>query len=196
MNWALFSTVGLILLSASSGTAAQRVVNITAGSLPGWVPSEAEEATARTVAKAYFEALEAGEFSKVYNMLSPRTKSLWQSETKFARFESDNRTQRGKLQSRDFVKLTWTHGSATAPDRGTYVAIDTRAKHSLAARQCGYIVLHRAEGSQRFTVVRTENVIMLDRDAEQFDTRDGPGSADAEWNKYRANCPGEADNPA
>ena len=162
-----------------------RVVNVTTDSEPGWVPSIEQEHEAIGMADAFFAALEKGDYSSAYQMMSDGQRALVPRDT-FDRNSSDFRNMAGPVRVRTYTKVTWTKDSAAAPHPGIYVAIDLAAKYAKIDRYCGYIVLSQADPSMPFQVARTESNFITDSVAANAKS---DAELDAAWEQLSSNCP-------
>jgi Protein of unknown function (DUF4019) len=177
--------LGATPVFAADPAAASRVVNITRGSTPGWLPSEALETQARRTATDFLAALDAGRFSDAYALLAESNRK--EPIKAFAeRLRKFNRLA-GPVRERRIAKLTWTHGSGQTPRLGTYVAVDLVSRFAQVERHCGFVVLHQPPAGGDFQVARVEDNYIDDASAQGL----GAG-LDAAWARMSAHCPGYA----
>lgn len=163
---------------------APRVVNITADSASGWIPSEDLERQARKTAHDYLAARDSGRYADAYAFLA----ELHQRDEPLAPFTDRLRhfnALAGPVRERRFLALTWTKDPAQAPAPGVYVAIDLASRFAAIDRHCGYLVLYQAQSDGDFRVMREEESFL--------DNATAAGSSKAEveqaWARASATCP-------
>lgn len=171
-----------------------REVNITQGSEPGWIPSEALEAEAVAAWESYFALLGAQDYDAAHAMLSASFRETYSLDA-FREEQRAARERNGRQVSREPFRLTWTRNAPGQPEPGTYVAIDNIARFERAERHCGYVVLHRAPGADRFTVSRVEDNMMDDASAAMLAENHSPLQRDLVWHLLARNCPGYTPPP-
>ena len=190
------AVLALALCVASPAVAqnAPREVNITQGSTPGWIPSEALEAEALATLKRFNERVEAGDYEAAYAMIGEGLRAQYPLE----RFRSDRAqaaAARGKLVSRELIKLTWTKDGPGVPYPGTFVAIDASAAFAKADRMCGYTILHQAPGADRFTITRFEENVLDNEAFAQIAGQHSELQALLVWRLLARNCPNYTPEP-
>jgi hypothetical protein len=166
-----------------------RVVNVTLGSEPGWIPSIQLEQEARSVASQYLRALDEGKYDYARSLQGDGLKAIW-PENRFRTDSKQSKKKNGALLTLNIRAINWTKDSASAPSPGLYVAIDLENKYTLASRHCGFIILFKRTQSDSFKVVRSENTYMNDKTAKSFGA-DAPNV----WRRVSAVCPGYAPPP-
>lgn len=185
---AFFPFVALFAAAAGAQPPAMREVNITSDSAPGWLPSVAQEAAARTVLDGYFVAIEAGDDRRAYAMMIPGQQAV----VPFADFAAGNaafRTLAGALRDRRVLKLTWTKDPARAPRPGIYAAFDVAARYANVDRQCGYVILYQEREGAPFGVARTESNSIDDATAREIERTRGRAGLDQVWAELSSRCP-------
>lgn len=173
---------------------APREVNITRGSTPGWIPSEALEAEALATLLRFNDLVETGDYDAAYAIIGAGLQAKYPLE----RFREDRKeaaADRGALVSRDFIKLTWTKDSPDVPYPGTFVAVDARAAFAKAERSCGYTILHQAPGADGFTITRFEENVMGNANFAQIAARHSELQALLVWRMIARNCPNYVPEP-
>jgi hypothetical protein len=161
-----------------------RVVNVTIGSEPGWIPSLELEEEARSMATKYLRALDAGKYKDARSLQGDGLKSIL-PETQFRTNSKQSRKKHGGLHKLSIRAITWTKDSASAPSPGIYAAIDLANTYTLASRHCGFVILFKRTQSEPFKVVRSEDTYMDDKSAKLIGA-DAPNV----WRKVSAVCPG------
>lgn len=165
-----------------------RVINVTADSTPGWLPSEALEAEADTVLNRYFRNFDMGNDQGLWELTGDGFKSI----TTYAEFQAGNirtRADLGRLIKLKILKVTWTKDPAEAPGPGIYVAIDIAGQFTRAKRQCGYVVLFKATENDPLRLGRIENTYLTDAVAKQIAKGKSPAEVDRVWSLAAAHCP-------
>ena len=196
---AAFATIALAVtpaqLSAQDAQgSAPREVNITQGSTPGWVPSEALEKQALETWDQFHWYLEQGDYDAAYAMLGPGLREILPL-AQFREERTRTRAQSGAETAGEVVKITWTKDAPSTPQPGTYVAIDASLRYENAQRHCGYTILYQAPGSETFLVVRTEDAILPDATFNQIAEQNSELQASLIWNIMARNCPNYAPPP-
>ena len=196
--WFAAASVALSLLAAPDAALsadpapvsgdAPRVVNVTADSTPGWLPSEGLEREARKTAVAFMADMDSGRYAEAYAFLAEADRT----DQPFAAF-SDRLSQfnalAGAVKERRIVTVTWTDNPAHAPFPGVYAALDLVSRFANIDRHCGYLVLYRAPSATSFQVMREEDNF-LDNDTAAGIARQSSAAVDSAWAKASANCPG------
>ncbi|MEM6475713.1 MAG: DUF4019 domain-containing protein [Pseudomonadota bacterium] len=165
-----------------------REVNITQGSTPGWVPSEALEKQALETWDQFHWYLQQGDYDAAYAMLGTELREIVPL-AQFREVRSRTRAETGAETERNIVKVAWTKDAPSAPQLGTYVAIDTSARYENVERHCGYVVLYQEPGSDTFLVVRTEEALLPNATFNQIAEQNTPLQASLIWNIMARNCP-------
>lgn len=175
-------------LSGQSPPTKGRVVNVTADSAPGWIPSRDDERAASEAAKAYLAASDAGDAAAAYAMLADGQKAVVPFDA-FSQGLANFRTKTGPVVERRIVMVTWTKDSPRAPGPGVYAAIDLVSRFALAQRSCGYVVLMRPDEGGAFKVAREETNLFTDADAAKMEREQSKAAVDAAWAQLTVNCP-------
>jgi len=186
-----------LALCVASPAAAQntpREVNITQGSTPGWIPSEALEAEALATWQRFNEGVAAGYYDAAHAMIAEGLRAKFPLE-RFRDDRSQAAADRGALVSRNVVKLTWTKDGPGVPYPGTFVAIDASAAFAKADRMCGYTILHQPPGATGFTITRFEENVMGNANFAQIAARHSPLQALLVWRMMARNCPNYVPEP-
>lgn len=186
--------LALCIASPAVAQNAPREVNITQGSTPGWIPSEALEAEALATWQWFNDLVAAGDYDAAHAMMGEGLRAQYPIE----RFREDRRqaaAARGALVSRDLIKLTWTKDGPGVPYPGTFVAIDASAAFAKADRMCGYTILHQAPGATGFTITRFEENVMGNANFTQIAARHSPLQAVLVWRMLARNCPNYVPEP-
>jgi hypothetical protein len=181
-------------MSGEPPAAGPRLVNVTADSAPGWLPTVEDEKSATDTAKAYLAASSEGETRVAYAMLADGQKAAApfdQFSQRMAAFDK----QTGAALERRFVKVTWTKDPAKAPGPGVYVAFDLVSRFALAQRSCGYLVLFRPPEGGAFRVAREEINLFTDAEAAKIQQDQSKAAVDAAWARLTANCPNYPSDP-
>jgi hypothetical protein len=163
-------------------------VNVTSVSAPGWLPSDADEAAARTVLVRYFELIDGGSYADAHAM---QVESMRQEQdaSGFALAQRKDVADRGEALERRERKLTWTKDPPDVPP-GIYAAFDFDARFRLAQQACGYVVLQQAPGRAAFEIVRVQILQLRDAEYAAMVEKRPAAEVDAEWQAYRARyCP-------
>lgn len=182
----LFLAALLLAVPAAAQTA-PRTVSITRDSAPGWLPSvEQEQAVLRATAD-YFDAIEAGDPARAYQMMTPAYRARF-SLAGF--FEQSNRARdaAGPLRERRLLQLTWTKDPAQAPTPGVYAAIDMAARHANVDRECGYVIWYQRPEGGPFKLMRIENNAIDNITAEKIVGQKGQAELDRIWAQLSASC--------
>lgn len=186
------AALALALLGAGPGLAqapeGYREVNITQGSVAGWIPSEELEAQAVATWQGFNALVEEGEYDAAYAMMS----EAFRADYPLAKFRSDRaqaRADRGALIARDRVKLTWTKDSPAVPFPGTYLAIDASARFATSDRFCGYTILHLAPGAQDFMIMRLQETQLDNATFTQIAANSSEVQALLVWRVMARSCP-------
>ncbi|MEY4838073.1 MAG: hypothetical protein RLZZ475_1932 [Pseudomonadota bacterium] len=186
--------LALCIASPMIAQNAPREVNITQGSTPGWIPSEALEAEALATWQRFNALVEAGDYDAAHAMMGEGMRAQYPLE----RFREDRRqaaAARGALVSRNLVKLTWTKDGPGVPYPGTFVAIDASAAFAKADRMCGYTILHQAPGADGFTISRFEENVLDNEAFAQIAGQHSPLQALLVWRLLARNCPNYTPEP-
>lgn len=183
-----------LLAAPAAAQTAPRTVNITADSAPGWVPSpELEQAVLRAT-REFFDALEAGDPARAYQMLTPQHRAQLPLRIFFEQ-SSKTRDAAGPLRERRLLQLTWTKDPAQAPAPGIYAVIDIAARHANIDRECGYVVWYQRPEGGPFKLMRVENNSIDNVTAEKIIGQKGREELDRIWTRLSANCPDYAPAP-
>jgi hypothetical protein len=169
--------------------AGPRQVNITSGSAPGWLPSEALEKQAYEAARSYFHAVDSGDLDSAYTMLAPGLRAM----LPLAQFKSDHATFKsdaGPVKRRQVVKLTWTQ-NPPGVTAGSYAAIDLASRYEKADRHCGYLILFQSKPAQAFQIAREEKNFISNAAADGIVKSQSRGALDATWRALSQNCPNQ-----
>jgi hypothetical protein len=165
-----------------------RVINVTTDSERGWLPTEPLEAEALSTLQTYFRALDNGDARALWNLATDGLKGL----TTFDEFKSSNKKTRkdlGRLTRLDVLQVTWTKDPANAPAPGIYVAFDISGQFTKSKRQCGYVVLFKANPNDPFRLARIENNYFTDGLVRKLTKEKSPAEVDRMWSKLSAYCP-------
>ncbi len=167
---------------------APREVNVTQGSEPGWIPSEQLEADALEAWADYYRLLSQENYEAAYVKLSHGMRDTWPYE----KFLSDNRearAERGDVEVLEPLKVTWTKGAMSAPTKGVYAAIDTKAQYQNVARFCGFTVLYKAENSERFEIARIEENLLTNAASAEIESKHSSLVPELIWHLLSRSCP-------
>lgn len=186
--------IALLLGAPSVAQNAPREVNITQGSTPGWIPSEALEAEALATWRRYNDLVEARDYDAAHAIIGAGLRAKYPLE-RFREDREEAAADRGALVSRDIVRITWTKDAPGVPYPGTFVAIDARAAFAKADRMCGYTILHQAPGAASFTVTRFEENVMGNANFAQIAARHSELQAVLVWRMMARNCPNYVPEP-
>lgn len=186
--------LALCAVSPAAAQNAPREVNITQGSTPGWIPSEALEAEALATWQRFNDLVAAGDYDAAHAMIGEGLRAKYPLE-RFRDDRSQAAADRGALVSRDIVKITWTKDAPGVPYPGTFVAIDASAAFAKADRMCGYTILHQAPGATEFTITRFEENVMGNANFAQIAARHSPLQAVLVWRMMARNCPNYVPEP-
>lgn len=186
--------LALCAVSPAAAQNAPREVNITQGSTPGWIPSEALEAEALATWQRFNDLVAAGDYDAAHAMIGEGLRAKYPLE-RFRDDRSQAAADRGALVSRDIVKITWTKDAPGVPYPGTFVAIDASAAFAKADRMCGYTILHQAPGATGFTITRFEENVMGNANFAQIAARHSPLQALLVWRMMARNCPNYVPEP-
>lgn len=186
--------LALCAVSPAAAQNAPREVNITQGSTPGWIPSEALEAEALATWQRFNDLVAAGDYDAAHAMIGEGLRAKYPLE-RFRDDRSQAAADRGALVSRDIVKITWTKDAPGVPYPGTFVAIDASAAFAKADRMCGYTILHQAPGATEFTITRFEENVMGNANFAQIAARHSPLQALLVWRMMARNCPNYVPEP-
>lgn len=191
MQKLLGALVGALVLFppvASIAQDASREVNITAGSTPGWIPSEELEREAKATFEQYFKLLAAEDYAAAHAMMGTGLQAMLPLEE----FTSQERTSNqdwGRTVSRKITKITWTKDASSTPQPGTYVALDMTARFANVDRHCGYMILYQAPDADGFVVVRTENTVLDNRAAKSIAEANSQLQMELVWRIVARSCP-------
>lgn len=188
--------LALIVLGATPAMTQDRPreVNITQGSTPGWIPSEAIEAEALATWQRFNVLVEASNYDAAYAMIGEGLRAQYPLE----RFREDRikaAADRGAIVSRNLVKLTWTKDAPGVPYPGTFVAIDASAAFAQADRMCGFTILHQAPGAGGFTIIRFEENVLGNASFALIAARHSELLAMLVWRMMARNCPNYVPEP-
>jgi Protein of unknown function (DUF4019) len=175
-------------LTLSAHADAQREINITSDSAPGWLPTIEQSDAAERTARAYLAAEDAGHAEDAYKFFADLQKkdiSLEEFRPNVARL----RAQLGAPIERRIVKITWTKDSQAAPIPGVYAAIDLASRFENADRHCGYLILYQPDSGGDFQVMREESNILDNATAADIARKGSQTDVEAVWAKLSANCP-------
>jgi hypothetical protein len=189
-----FLLAALLLASPAAAQTAPRVVNITADSAPGWVPSLEQEQAVFAATSEYFDALEAGDPAQAYAMMTPEHRAHIPLRAFFEQ-SRQARDAAGRLLDRSLIQLTWTKDPAQAPAPGVYAAIDIASRHANVSRECGYVIWYQRAGGGPFKLMRIESNSIDNATADKIAGQKGQAELDRLWAKLSANCPNYAPAP-
>jgi hypothetical protein len=173
-------------LVAATPALAQRQVNVTPDSKPGWIPPVDLEKQAVDTTLAYLGAMDTGQIDAAWAMLDPHDQTQEPIGAYANRVTAFNALAGQPLQRR-VTKVTWTADSDQAPEPGVYVALDLISRFGNVDRHCGYIVLHQPPLGGPFKVIRQEDNFLTDAQAKEIAA--GGGDVDAAWAQLSARCP-------
>lgn len=186
-----FIAVGLWMASGDMALSQQpptsrapRVVNVTADSEKGWVPSEEMERQALKTAADYLADEDGGRVSEAY----ARFAEINRQHQPFADFSANIRqrnAQLGAVIEHRITTVNWTKNPAQAPLPGVYAAIDLVSRYANVDRHCGYLVVYQPPSGGGFQIMR-EEINFMDNDTVKKST---PAEAERVWAKLSANCP-------
>jgi hypothetical protein len=181
--------LAVAVLTAAPASLAQREVNLTADSKPGWLPSEDLEKQATETALAYLAAQDTGRFDQAWAMLDPHTQAMEPLEA-FAKRVGEFNANAGAPLQRRITRATWTADPAQAPEPGVYVSLDLVSRFAGIDRHCGYLVLHQPPLGGPFKVTREEDNLLTDATARDMAAKGQ--DVDAAWAQLSARCPNYA----
>ncbi len=179
----------LAIFAAATPALAQREVNLTSDSKPGWIPSPELEKQAVDTALAYLAAMDTGHVDAAWAMLDPPNQQK-QPLPAFAQRVTAFNAVAGKPLQRRITKLTWTTDSPQAPAPGVYVALDLISRFESVDRHCGFLVLRQAPLGGPFRVVREEEYFFRDSETKEMAAKGQ--DVDAVWAQLSAHCPNYA----
>jgi len=107
----------------------------------------------------------------------------------FTASQLSSREDYGAIQSRDRIKVTWTKDGPRVPAPGVYVAIDANNRYEAKGRHCGYIILHRAPGSDGFVINRTHDVGLSEDTIQTITANQGAMQLELIWRLATGGCP-------
>jgi hypothetical protein len=170
--------------------AGPRQVNITTGSAPGWVPSEAVEEQAYEAARTYFRAVDSGDLNGAYAMLTPGLQAML-PQAQFKSNQASFKADAGTVKLRQVIKLTWTHSPTGGLPEGSYAAIDLASRFKKVDRCCGYIILFQATPAQAFQIAREEKNFISNTAAAGIVKSQSLEALDSMWRALSQNCPNQ-----
>ncbi|MCL9981885.1 MAG: DUF4019 domain-containing protein [Erythrobacter sp.] len=179
--------LALLVGTPVAGQDKPREVNITQGSTPGWIPSEQLEAEALATLQRFNDLVAADDYDAAYAMIGAGLRAQYPLE-RFRADRAQSAAARGKLVSRDLIKLTWTKDGLGVPYPGTFVAIDASAVFAKAKRFCGYTILHQAPGADGFTITHFEENVLDNEAFAQIAGQHSELQALLVWRLIARNC--------
>jgi Protein of unknown function (DUF4019) len=165
-----------------------RVVNVTADSAPGWLPSTDQARAATDAVLGYLAARDAGHAEAAYAMLEDDDKAL-QPFSDFSRDLASFNSRAGVVSERRIVTVTWTKDPAEAPKPGVYAAIDVISRFANIDRDCGYVVVYQSPAGGPFRVTREEVNFITNADAINIERQQSRAAMEAQWAQLSAECP-------
>lgn len=165
-----------------------REVNITEGSTSGWLPSEELEESAIDTFERYFSFIDAGEYDRAYRMLSEQAQATF-PKAEFLQSKQEARLYSGALLGRERVLVTWTKDSPSAPQAGTYVAIDFETRAENIERQCGYLILFQPLDGNDFEIARVHDISLSNEAAASIASNSSDVQMELVWRELARSCP-------
>ncbi len=181
-------SVLIVASDAGLNAGSPRVVNVTSDSPPEWIPSEDLERALFAATKVYFSALDAGNYSKIYRMMTEGNRNL-QTEAQFLAMKRKFHSRAGSVKQRTILKLNWSKNPQSAPSKGVYAAIDVTAHYAKIDRHCGYIVLFQSQPGAPFELARSEDNTLDNASARMIERQQSKEAVDKSWADLAANCP-------
>jgi len=165
-----------------------RVINVTADSAPGWMPSVELEEAARAAALGYLEAKDTGRLQDAYAFFTDLEKQYESLDAFVKRAGAFNATA-GAVKERRILVLTWTKDPHDAPVPGIYAAFDLVSRFANIERHCGFLILYQAPSGGAFQVMREEENVLDNATAAAIEQKQGRAALDTLWAQLSGNCP-------
>ena len=116
-----------------------------------YTPSEQEKTVVVELSRAYFQAIDAGDFARAYRAFD----RSFADRLPFEQFVSSGerfRASYGPTIARQIFLVTWYQNPADAPF-GIYARVTYRVAFERATLGCGYLLWHRLPNEPRFRLV-------------------------------------------
>jgi hypothetical protein len=174
--------------TAGASSGGKRVINITSGSTPGWIPSEDQQRQIVKKSGEYFMALDQGQYDQAYGMLTDGMKQSLPLQSFIAQ-KKDFYAQSGAAKKRTVTNVNWTKDSPQAPFPGVFAAIDMASRYENIDRHCGFIILYQKPSGGEFEVMREEVNFITNAMAQNIIQKQSQSALDQAWAQMAAHCP-------
>jgi hypothetical protein len=164
------------------------LINVSADSQKGWLPSQEDNARVHAALAAYFRAQDEGRAADAYASLTVENRRLQPLNNYSSSLQKFN-AETGPVRERTVLQLTWTKDPPAAPAPGVYASVDLMSSFVGIDRDCGYIVLYRAPGGDAFQVAREESNLITNTTAKTLVQTHSEAYLEKTWEDLSSRCP-------